>query len=153
VDVGIDADVLAAAEGQDQDQVRRLPSHARQRQQLLHRRWDPPAEALEERQRRRLHVARLVAVEAHRVDQALDFAGAEGRHTLGRRGGRKQARRGRIGGRVLRSRRQQRPDQHLERLVAARLGDLLDRRKVVLPDRAGEPRHHGGNRGAGKGNR
>ncbi len=80
VNVGVHADVPQALERQDQHEVGRLPSHARQRQQLLHRRRHPAAESLDEDLARRLHVAGFVPVEAHRVDQAFDLPHRQLRH-------------------------------------------------------------------------
>ena len=62
-----------AAVRQDQHQVRGLAADARQRQQLLHRRRHAAAEARQDLSQVCLHVDRLVAIEADRIDQPLDL--------------------------------------------------------------------------------
>ena len=70
MDVRVDADVLLTLERQDQHEVGRLPADAGQRQQLLHRARHAAAELLDQDAARLLHVRRLVAIEADRIDRA-----------------------------------------------------------------------------------
>ena len=103
VHMGVDADVPAAFVGENQHQVRRLAAHARQREELLHGARRSAAEILEQLRAGRLDVARLVAIEAHRIDQLLDLPGAELRHRLRRARLCKQPLGGGVGRGVLRA--------------------------------------------------
>ena len=80
VNVGIHTDVPEALERENQDEVRGFSSNSRQRQQFLHRRRHTPAEPVDEDLARRLHVSRLVSIEADRIDQPLDPLHGELRH-------------------------------------------------------------------------
>jgi len=78
--VRVDANTLAALEGQNQHEVRRLASDAGQRQQLVHRAGHAAAVTLDEQPTGFLDVPRLVAVEADGINQPLDLLDGERRH-------------------------------------------------------------------------
>ena len=142
VHVRVHADVLAALERHDHHQRGGLASDARQRHEVLECRRHTAAVDGEQPPGRRLHVAGLVAVEAHRVDQPLDLLDRQRGQRARRARPGEQAGRGRQGGGVLRARRQQRGDEHLERVVLLRLGDLLDRRQLHAVDLPGQGPQH-----------
>src|SRR5262245_43490903 len=144
VDVRVDADVLFAAVRENEHEVRRLPPDPRQRQQFVHRRGYAAAEAFQDLAARLLHVHRLGAIEADRVDQLPDPRVRQLRHRPGRARDAEQPRGG--GGRdgVLRLRRQHRRDEDLEGIFLLILRDLLDGRLVEAVDRLREPSHDDG---------
>ena len=125
---------------ENQHQVRGLAADTRQRQQLVHGRGRLAAEIPEQLRAGRLDVARLVAVEADRIDQLLDLLDGQLRHRLRRAGLPEQPLGCRVCRGVLRSRGQQRRDGHLKRIFRARLGDLLDRRELEPGDGDGSSR-------------
>src|SRR4029450_5847448 len=106
MDVSIDTNVLKALKTENEDEVRRLPAHARQRQQLFHRRGYGPSETADEHLATRFYLASLVPVEADRVNQALDRLDGQLCQRSRRARPGEQARRGRMRGRILRSRRE-----------------------------------------------
>ena len=141
--MGVDADVLPAAERQNQHQVRGLASHSRQHQELVHRRGHATVMRVDEDPARLLHVRGLVAVEAHRINELDDLLFRQRRHRLWRPRRPEQAGRRRGGHCVAGLRREHGGDQHLERILLAVLGDLLDRGKLEVVDRPRERLHDG----------
>ena len=101
-----------------------------------------PPNCVDQDAARLLHVLRLGLVEADRVDELGDLADGERRHPPRRGRAREQPLGGRRRGRILRPRREQRRDEHLERVFALLLGDLLDDREFEARDGAGQPAHH-----------
>ena len=122
--------LLQALEAEDEHQVGRLPAHARQHHQLFHRLRHLSAEAIDEHPAAGLHVLGLVAVEADRVDQPLDFLDGELRHRARRPRHLEQPRRCGVRGRVLGARREQRRDEDLKGVFGLLVRDLLDRRQL-----------------------
>src|SRR5450759_3049268 len=84
VDVGVDADVFPAGVREDEDEIRGLAPHARERQELVHRGGHAPGEARHDLPARLVHVDGLVAVEADGIDQFLDPRNGKLRHRLTR---------------------------------------------------------------------
>jgi len=145
VHVCVDADVLQALEGQNQHEVRRLPSDAGQRQQLFHRAGHAAAVPLDEKAARFLDVPGLVPIEAHRINQALNPCGRQLRHRPWRARDAEQA--CRCGGRhrIPRLRRQHRRNEDLEGVLLTFLRDLFDRRELEMVDGARQGTHYGEN--------
>jgi hypothetical protein len=84
---------------------------------------------------------RFVPIEAHRIDESLDSANTEAGHCRGRICRFEQTlRRGQRGG-ILRSCRKQCRYQDFEGIFLARLGNLLDRRKLEAVNRASQGSH------------
>ncbi len=103
--------------GEDEDAVRRLRADAGEARQLLERPGDAPVEPVEEGPRARPHRPRLRAVESDRVDQHLDGAAARPRERRSVREPREQPGGGDVGLLVARPLGEDRPDQHLERVL------------------------------------
>jgi len=141
--VRVDADVLQALERQDQDQVRRLPADARQCQQLLHGARHATAVTLDQDAARLAHVPRLVAVEAHRIDQVLDLPGRQLRHRPRRARDAEQSRRCGRRHRIAGLRRQHGRDEDRERVFLALFRDFFDRRELEMVDGARKRTHDG----------
>ena len=140
--VGVDTDVARASVRQDQNQVRGLSPHPRQREQLLHRRWHHPAEPAHDLLARPADMNGLVAVEAHRINQLLDLLDRKLDHRPGRARYPEEAGGSCCGHGVRRLRRQHRRDEDLERILLLVLRDLFDGRLVQTVDRVREPAHH-----------
>jgi len=141
MDVGVDADILDALERQNQHEVRRLASHAGQRQQLVHRARHAAAVPLDQQTAGFLDVPCLVAVEADGIDQPLDLPDGELRHRARRARHAEQPRRRGGGHRIARLRRQHRRDEDVERIFLALFGDFLDRGQLEIVDGARERPH------------
>jgi len=141
VDVRIDADVPRAAVRQDEDEVGGLASHARQRQQLLHCRRHPSAEARHDLFAGLRHVDSFVPVEAGRVNQPFDLLHVQLQHRARRARHAEEPRGCGSGHRVLGLRRQHRRNQDLERILVLIPRDFLDCRRVEAVDRLGQPAH------------
>src|SRR5262245_56363825 len=71
--MSVDTDVVLATERENHHQVRGLTSHSWQRDELVQRAGDLAVEPFDQRLGCRPHEARLVAIEADRVDQRLDL--------------------------------------------------------------------------------
>ncbi len=141
VDVRIHTDVLHAAIGENQHQVRRLAPDARQHQQLFHRHRHSTIEALDQHAAGCEHVPSLVAVEADRIDQPPDLGCGEPGHAGRRAGTPKEPRGRRSRRRVLRASREQRGDEHLKRIMGLILGNFFHRRQLEPVDGQGKPAH------------
>src|ERR1051326_3332929 len=146
MDVGVDADVLLAAVGEDQHEVRGLASDAREREQLLHVRRHPSAEARRNLPARLPDVDGLVPVETHGIDQLPNLGERELRHRVRRPRHAKQPRRRGGRHRISRLRRQHRWNEDLKRIFLLIFGDLLAGRFVQPVDGLRQPTHHDGNR-------
>ena len=143
VHVRVHADMVAAAEGDDEHEVRRLAADTGQRQQCVQRARHDTAESRHQLFAGGLHMDRLLPIEADGIDQPLDRGDRQARHRCGRRCHGKQPRGRGQRRRILRARRQQGRDQHLERAVLLLLGDLLDRGEFHARDGGAQGTHHG----------
>ena len=102
---------------EDEHAVRGLRPDPGKRGQLLERPRDPPPEPLEDRSGAVADHPRLDAIEPGRPDQGLDRVGAGPRERDRGREGREEAGARDVRVRVARPLREDRPDQHLERVL------------------------------------
>jgi len=159
VHVGVDRHRRDAV-AEDKDAVRGLRSDAGERGQRGEFSWDGPPEPLEQRLGARPDRAGLGVVEADRADAPLDFGDRRAREAGGVREPAEQRGRGDVGLLVPGTLREDRADEHLERVLRvvaevrpAPVPRVVERREAVqepLPvdrGRAGR-RHRAGSRPA-----
>jgi len=83
MDVCVHADVLAASVRQNEHEVCGLPADARKGQKIVHPIGNPAAKTIQQLPAGSFHVARLVAVEADRINQFSNPSGRQSRHRRG----------------------------------------------------------------------
>jgi len=144
--MGVDADVLQAPEREDENQVGRLAADPGQREEFRHGPGHAAAVPPDENPAGFPHVPRLVPVEADRINEPFDLLRRQLRHRPRVPRNAEQAGGGGGGHWISRLRREHRPDQDLERVFAAVLGDLLDGGQCEMVDGARQRFHDAVNR-------